>query len=222
MNLRKDQGKAVGVLTSGGVESAALIAEALRAYERVYPIYIRKGLKWEKEELASLKGFLLTVETDGLAGLTVLDISLKQIYGRHWSLGKGTPSYKAPDKAVYLPGRNILLLSLGGLFCNLRKITVLWLGILKGNPFHDARSGFLRQMEALLGESLGTPLRIAAPFHELTKAQVIARWPKLAWGKTFSCLEPTQGKHCGRCQKCAEREAGFKASGIPDPTRYAR
>lgn len=236
MNPKKDQGMAaasgsrtrrpgalaVGVLTSGGVESAALVAEALRAYERVYPIYIRKGLKWEKEELASLKSLLRTVETDGLAELTVLDVPLKPIYGHHWSLGKGTPGSKAPDTAVYLPGRNVLLLSLGGLFCILKKIPAIWLGILKGNPFHDARSGFLRQMEALLSESLGTPFRIAAPFQELTKAQVISRWPNLSWGKTFSCLEPTQGKHCGRCQKCAERKAGFKSAGVADPTKYAK
>jgi len=213
---------AVGVLTSSGVESAALVAEALKRYERVYPIYIRKGLKWEKEELGSLRRFLETVESDGMAKLTVLDIPLKPIYGSHWSLGEGTPGFQAPDTAVYLPGRNLLLLSLGGLFCGLRRVPVLWLGILKGNPFHDARSGFLRQMESLLQEALGTPVRIAAPFQELTKAQVIRRWPSLAWGKTFSCLEPVGGRHCGRCQKCAERKSGFQAAGFADPTEYAR
>ncbi len=220
--VRKDQGKAVAVLTSGGVESGALIAEALRAYERVYPVYIRKGLKWEKSELASLRSFLATMESDGLAKLTVLALSLKPIYGRHWSLGKGTPGFKAPDTAVYLPGRNLLLLSLGGLFCSLRKIPVLWLGILKNNPFHDARTGFIHQMEGLLEQVLGAPLRIAAPFRELTKGQVIGRWPGLPWQKTFSCLEPVKERHCGRCQKCAERKSGFKSAGIPDPTRYAR
>ena len=209
-------------MVSGGVESAALVAEALKAHERIYPIYIRKGLKWEKSELASLKAFLKTVGTDGLAELTELEVPLKPIYGRHWSLGKGSPGFKAPDTAVYLPGRNVLLLSLGGLFCSLRKIPALWLGILKGNPFRDARSGFLRKIEALLGESLGAPLKIAAPFQELTKGQVIARWPGLSWGKTFSCLEPVRDKHCGRCQKCAERKNGFKAAGVADPARYER
>ncbi|MBI3616469.1 MAG: 7-cyano-7-deazaguanine synthase [Candidatus Omnitrophica bacterium] len=223
MNRRKDQDTAaVGVLTSGGVESAALVAAALKAYERVYPIYIRKGLKWEKAELDSLKEFLRTVESDGLAELTVLDVPVKPIYGNHWSVGEGTPASHEPDTAVFLPGRNLLLLSLAGLFCGLRRIPVLWLGILKGNPFHDARSGFLKQVEGLLEGSVGASLRIAAPFHELTKAQVIKRSPSLAWGKTFSCLEPIAGRHCGRCQKCAERKAGFKAAGVVDPTRYAR
>ena len=221
MNSKKDQDVAVGVLTSGGVESAALVAAALKAYERVYPIYIRKGLKWEKTESEYLKEFLSSMKADGLADLTVLDVPLKPIYGSHWSVGEGTPGSHEPDTAVFLPGRNLLLLSLAGLFCGLRRIPVLWLGILKGNPFHDARSGFLRQVEGLLEGSLGGPIRIAAPFQELTKGQVIKRWPALAWEKTFSCLEPVGSRHCGRCQKCAERKAGFKAAGIIDPTRYA-
>lgn len=216
----KDQG-AVAVLVSGGVESAALLADALDRYERVYPIYIRKGFKWEGVELGSLRSLLGSLKSDGLAKLAVLEVPVKAIYGPHWSLGKlETPSYSAPDSAVFLPGRNLLLLSLGGLFCSIRRIPSLWIGILKGNPFRDAGTGFLHEVEGLLQETLGFSLRIAAPLRELTKGQVIRRWSAVAWGKTFSCLNPAADRHCGRCQKCAERRAGFKAAGIPDPTRY--
>ena len=219
----KDQDRAVAVLTSGGVESAALLVEALKSYERVYPIFICKGLNWETCELSYLKKLLTALESDGLAELTVLEVPLGPIYQHHWSLGNvRIPGAKAPDVAVYLPGRNLLLLSLAGLFCSLRKIPSIWIGILKGNPFHDARAGFLRQLEDLLQESLGSHIRIAAPFHELTKAQVIRRWPTLPWEKTFSCLKPIKNNHCGRCQKCAERKTGFKAAGVQDPTRYAK
>ena len=38
---------------------------------------------------------------------------------------------------------------------------------------------------------------------------------------TFSCLAPIDGRHCGRCNKCAERQAGFRAAGMRDPTQYA-
>ena len=219
----KDQATAVAVLTSGGVESAALLSEALVRYERIYPIFVQKGLHWEGVELLYLKKLLAALESDGLAKLTVLEVPLAPIYERHWSMGAvGTPGAKAADTAVYLPGRNLLLLGLAGLFCNVRKIPILWLGILKGNPFHDARAGFLRQFEELLHDSLGTPVRIAAPFRELTKGQVIKRWPSIPWGKTFSCLKPVKDKHCGSCQKCAERKAGFRAAGIGDPTVYAK
>ena len=223
MPSSKDQVNAIAILTSGGVESAALLAEALKRYERVYPVFIRKGLNWEVAELFHLRKLLATLQSDGLAKLTILEVPLKPIYEHHWSLGRvGVPGAKAPDSAVYLPGRNLLLLGLGGLFCGLRKIPGLWIGILKGNLFHDARASFLHQIEQLLQESLGSSVRIAAPFRELSKAQVIRRWSQLPWEKTFSCLKPVNNKHCGRCQKCGERRAGFRAAGISDPTRYVK
>ncbi|MBI3317812.1 MAG: 7-cyano-7-deazaguanine synthase [Candidatus Omnitrophica bacterium] len=223
MKRGKDQDRAVAVLVSGGVESAAMLAEALKRYERVYPIYVQKGLKWEKAELSSLKTLLSSFRSDGLAKLTVLNVSVGNLYGRHWSLGKfGTPGAQDPDSAVYLPGRNLLLLSLAGLFCVVRRIPSLWLGVLKGNPFHDARTGFIHEMESLLQETLGFPLRIATPFRELTKAQVIGRYSTLPWEKTFSCLRPRGRRHCGRCQKCAERKNGFRFAGVRDRTPTAR
>jgi len=220
MTLRKDQ--AVAVLVSGGVESAAMLAEAIRRSERVYPLYVRKGLVWEPAELGSLRKLLRHFQTDGLAPLAILDLPVQGIYGRHWSLGKAAaPGFRAPDTAVYLPGRNLLLLSLAGLFCSIRKIPVVWIGVLKGNPFRDARPGVIKQMEHFLGNTLGFRIRIKAPFRELRKGQVIRRWADLPWERTFSCLRPKKGRHCGRCQKCAERKAGFRAAGVADPTRYA-
>lgn len=219
----KDQARAVAVLTSGGVESAGMLAEALQRYERVYPIYVRKGFIWEKTELYWLRKLLAALAADGLARLTVLDVPVREIYGHHWSLGKRrVPGKKAPDRAVYLPGRNLILLSLGGLFCSLKRVPALWVGILKGNPFHDARSGFIRQIESLLQEGLGTSVRIASPLGELTKPEVLRRYRAVPWEMTFSCLRPIGRRHCGRCQKCAERMAGFRGAEIQDPAPHAR
>ncbi|MBI1322835.1 7-cyano-7-deazaguanine synthase, partial [bacterium] len=38
---------------------------------------------------------------------------------------------------------------------------------------------------------------------------------------TFSCLSPVDGGHCGRCNKCAERQKVFRDAGIADLTSYA-
>ena len=200
-----------------------MLAQALKSYERVYPLYVRKGLKWEGAELVLLKKLLASLKSDGLAHLTCLDLPLEAVYQRHWALGEfGTPGAQAPDAAVFLPGRNLLLLSVAGLFCALRRISTLWLGTLKGNPFQDAKAGFIQQVERLLEQSVGFSVRIATPFRELTKAQVIRRYRDLPWEKTFSCLSPIGGKHCGHCQKCAERRKGFLHAGVPDPTLTAR
>lgn len=199
-----------------------MLVKAVGRYERVYPLYVRNGLQWERVELFYLRRFLRSLRSDRLEKLTVLELSVASIYGRHWSLGhRATPSLQAADQSVYLPGRNALLLSLAGTFCAIRQIHQLWVGVLKGNPFRDASVSFFRQAEKLLREAMAVSVRIQAPLAGWTKSQVIRRSSQVAWARTFSCLKPVGMRHCGRCQKCGERQRGFKAAGVGDPTRYA-
>jgi 7-cyano-7-deazaguanine synthase len=39
---------------------------------------------------------------------------------------------------------------------------------------------------------------------------------------TFSCISPRGGLHCGACNKCAERQAAFRAAEMADETRYVK
>jgi 7-cyano-7-deazaguanine synthase len=56
----------------------------------------------------------------------------------------------------------------------------------------------------------------------LTKTDIIRRGRHLPLGLTFSCIAPVSRRHCGRCNKCAERRRAFVAAGIADPTDYAK
>jgi 7-cyano-7-deazaguanine synthase len=38
---------------------------------------------------------------------------------------------------------------------------------------------------------------------------------------TLSCMQPRNGRHCGRCSKCRERIEGFRDAGVEDPTQYS-
>jgi 7-cyano-7-deazaguanine synthase len=37
---------------------------------------------------------------------------------------------------------------------------------------------------------------------------------------TFSCIRPAGERHCGSCNKCAERRQAFASAGLKDPTDY--
>jgi 7-cyano-7-deazaguanine synthase len=208
-------------LVSGGVESGALLRVGLTRYARVTPLYIRTGLRWETAELTWLRRLVTALETPALQPTVVLELPVHDVYGRHWSVsGRGVPNAASPDPAVYLPGRNLLLLSKAAVYAARNGINTLLLGTLKDNPFPDATTPFFSAMAEAIDLALDTPLRIETPFRHLHKIDVLRRYD-VPWGLTFSCIRPAGTRHCGRCNKCAERQRAFLGAGIDDPTRYS-
>src|SRR5258708_25240193 len=123
------------VLVSGGLDSDALLSEMALRHSRVYPVYIRQGLVWEPVELYWLRLFLkrlVSVRPDArkvLRPLQVLSLPMSDLYGFHWSTGRGSiPGGRSADKAVYLPGRNLVLTVKAAVFCAMQKISRLALG----------------------------------------------------------------------------------------------
>jgi len=131
------------------------------------------------------------------------------------------PAMKAPDSEIELPGRNLLMLSHAALFCAVRQVPIIWVGTLKANKFRDAKPAFFRQMEQVTEAGLGWSVRIETPLRKLTKPQVMATLPPHLWENSFSCIGPVGDRHCGQCQKCAERKRGFTRAHLVDPTIYA-
>ena len=211
----------LAVLVSGGLDSAVLLAEAVRVYPAVFPLYVRAGLRWEEVERAYLDRFLAAIRTPALRPLHVLDEPIADVYGTHWSVsGEGVPTAADPDEAVYLPGRNVLLLAKPLLWCHLNGVPELATAPLAANPFPDATPAFYDGFAAVVSAAVGGRVRVLRPYSELHKADVLHRGRRLPLEHTFSCLRPVNGLHCGACNKCGERRAGFRAAGVDDPTIY--
>jgi 7-cyano-7-deazaguanine synthase len=155
----------------------------------------------------------------------VLEEPVADIYGEsHWSTrGLGIPDASTGDEAVYLPGRNLLLAAKASVWCRLRGIEALAFGCLRANPFPDSTREFFEGLEAVVNRALGGRLRLLRPYQGLGKDEVVRRGRGLglALHETFSCLRPVGDRHCGTCNKCAERQRGFRAVGLPDLTLYA-
>lgn len=220
--IPSDHERDVAVLASGGIDSAILCVTSLRTFARVHPIYVRFGLRWEDVELASLRRFLDAAARPGLMPLSVFDEPVADVYGdAHWSTGgAGVPGAETSDDAVYLPGRNLLLAVKASIWCRLRGIEAIAFGCLRANPFADSTPEFFRGLEAVVSRALGGRIRFLSPFERLEKDEVIRRGVGLPLGETFSCLRPSSGRHCGACNKCAERWRGFRGAGWIDSTPY--
>lgn len=217
----------VAVLVSGGVESGTLVAHLDSHFERLYPVYVRFGLNWEPIEEACLRRFLCYIGGPHVMPLKTIDLPVADVYGAHWSTsGQSVPDSTTADDAVYLPGRNALLIVKTAVWCSLSGIGVLASGHLESNPFPDASAEFFQDLERVLKTALGAGLRIIRPLAHLGKAEVLRLGVDLPLELTFSCIAPAQtpegsAVHCGRCNKCAERRRAFARAGLADATAYA-
>jgi 7-cyano-7-deazaguanine synthase len=216
-----DPPAALAVLVSGGLDSAILLGEALRDTPAVHPLYVRHGLYWEAAELQHLRRFLDGVRAPALRPLSVLEMPVADLYGGHWSLtGQGVPDADSPDEAVFLPGRNVLLLAKAMLWCQLRGVPAVALAPLESNPFPDATPAFFEAYQDVVNRGTGGAVRVLRPYAGLSKVEVMRRGRGLPLEWTFSCIRPVGGRHCGRCNKCAERRRAFADAGLADRTDY--
>jgi 7-cyano-7-deazaguanine synthase len=212
----------IGVLLSGGIDSAVLLDSLLAGGYCVTPFYVRTGCVWERAEVSAAERFLAAAARPELAGLVVLEMPLYDLYGNHWSLnGVDVPDDTTTDQAVFLPGRNPLLLLKPAIWCWMHNIQHLALATLVANPFADATPEFFHRFEQMLAEATGGQVRITRPLEKLSKERVMEMGRHLPLELTFSCLAPLGHRHCGRCNKCAERQRAFHQLKMEDPTEYA-
>jgi 7-cyano-7-deazaguanine synthase len=206
-------------MVSGGLDSCVMLAHLTRRYRKVFPVFIHKGLVWESAELRHLREFLRAAKIPRVQPLTILDLPVRDLYGNHWSTtGRNVPGSKTPDEAVYLPGRNLMLLSTAAVFCARRRIGVIAVGSLGHNPFPDATPKFFREFSSAASHAFNFRIKVIAPFRALSKEQVIRRGTRLGLPLrlSFSCIAPKRGRPCGRCNKCAERQKALRRARITD------
>jgi 7-cyano-7-deazaguanine synthase len=222
----------VAVLTSGGLDSAVLVADLARSAD-VFPLYVEFGLAWEAAEKESLGAYLAALGGPRVAPLVTLAVPVDRVYGRHWSLtGEEVPHYDASVDSDYLPGRNVLLLGVAAVWCALHDVHRIALGSLMQNPYPDATLEFFAEYGRLLSAALRHAIEVIAPYRGMEKSDLIRAHPELPLHLTLTCIGQKPGTsldegnargplHCGACVKCHERHEAFVEAGVPDRTRYA-
>lgn len=202
------------VLFSGGLDSAVLLAQEIEQHRGAQPIHVRAGMAWEDAEARTIDRLLALPPYAGrVSPVITLTFDMREVYPpSHWAITGTPPAYDTPDEAVYLEGRNIVLIAKAAVLCARLKISRLALGPLAGNPFPDATPQFFETMSHAMSMGLAHPLEIAAPLAALHKDDVIRLGRTLAvpLELTLSCMNPQPGDHpCGLCSKCRERDQAF-------------
>ena len=210
----------IAVLASGGLDSSVLIAK-LAVDAEVYPVYVRCGFKWEDVELRFLRSFLDAIHSPNVKEITMLSAPAAPLYGNHWSVtGARVPAADEPDENTYLPGRNILLIALAAIWCSTHGVSRIAIGSLGSNPFPDATAEFFESFARDLSSGLAHKILIETPLRGFHKQDLIKQFASLPLDLTLTCMAPEHSRHCGRCNKCFERQQAFKKAGIRDRTVY--
>ena len=145
-------------------------------------------------------------------------------------LAKRCPGYEEPDETVYIPGRNIILITLAAIWCSLNNVNRIVIGSLAGNPFPDATPEFRQSIAATNSMGLAHDIEVDAPLSGMHKEELLAmNNPHLPLHLTLTCGNPHRvgnGNvesviHCGSCNKCRERHEAYIDANINDDTRYA-
>lgn len=215
----------VVALLSGGLDSAVMAGLAVDRGDPILPLFVRQGFVWEDEEEAAVRRFLrgLNAYAPGLVHpLLVSTISAPRELAGAWAVdtAQPAPDARSADEAVYLPGRNLGLLTQAALVAYSHGLARIQIGALSTNPFPDATPEFFRSFENSVYEAMRWRVRVEVPLGNITKTEALEMGLRYRLETTLSCIHPASGVHCGICNKCEERRVAFIRARVPDPTRY--
>lgn len=210
------------IIYSGGLDSTTLLYEER---ERVaLAVTFDYGSNHAAREIACARHHC------ALLGIEHLVIELG-FMGRYFqsSLLNGAdaiPSGNYDDenmKSTVVPFRNGIMLSIACGMAESRGLKRVLIANHGGDHaiYPDCRPEFIDAMDAAMRAGTYVNVEIAAPYTNLTKADLVRRGAKLGidYSQTYSCYRGGE-QHCGTCGTCTERREAFRAAGIKDPTAY--
>jgi 7-cyano-7-deazaguanine synthase len=218
------------VLLSGGMDSATAAAWAKAAGFEVAALSVDYGQRHRQELDAARR----VAGQLGIADHRVVAVDLRAIGGSALTAEIAVPKDRkgigGDVPVTYVPARNTVFLALLTGFAEVLGATDLVIGanVQDYSGYPDCRPEFLRAFAevARLGTKAGiggARFSVHAPLLHLSKAGIVRLGASLGvdYAATLSCYDPPAVfVHCGRCDACRLRRAGFTEAGVPDPSSY--
>ncbi len=222
------------VLVSGGLDS---YVTAARAREDGFDV-LALTIDYRQRHRIELEAATRVAAAIGAVRHIVLPVDLSAFGGSALTDAIDVPKTGVDDTipVTYVPARNTIFLSLALGWAEATGALDLFVGVnaLDYSGYPDCRPEFVAAFEALAAKATkagveGDAFRVHAPLMSLGKAQIAREAHRLGLdaGISWSCYDPAPGPapdrpvHCGYCDACRLRRAGFVDAGLPDPTRYA-
>ncbi|QIR14512.1 7-cyano-7-deazaguanine synthase QueC [Shewanella aestuarii] len=204
------------VVFSGGQDSTTCLIQALAEYDEVHGITFdygqrhRQEIEVAKDLAASLKlASHKVLDTTLLNELAISALTRDSIPVSHELMNNGLPN-------TFVPGRNILFLTLAGIYAYQLGCHTVITGVCETDfsGYPDCRNEFIQSMQTSLSLGMDKPFNIATPLMWLNKAETWALADKyqqleLVRQQTLTCYNGIIGDGCGDCPSCLLRQRGL-------------
>ncbi|ELJ8538062.1 7-cyano-7-deazaguanine synthase QueC [Vibrio cholerae] len=206
------------VVFSGGQDSTTCLVQALKEFDEVHAITFDYGQRHKLEiEVAQRLSKQLGVTAHKVMDVSLLNelaissLTRDDIPVSHELQANGLPN-------SFVPGRNILFLTLAGIYAYQIGATTVITGVCETDfsGYPDCRDEFVQAMNQALAKGMDLPLMIRTPLMWLNKAETWALADQLGAldlvrHQTLTCYNGLIGDGCGECPACGLRQAGLKA-----------
>lgn len=197
------------LLSSGGLDSTTLAYWLQKQGISFVPLFINYGQHCVDTEYQTLKEVIPSAFRE-----SIHTIDISQIYQGSKSKIIIEPNLWTDNMVgdpLYLPYRNLLMLSTGAAFAQAYGYNRLFAGFINSNHAKeiDCSARFFVELGKMLSE-YGS-VRIEMPFRDMSKYEVacIGIDLNVPLGNTFSC-QAASVVPCGACPNCVDRLEAFK------------
>ncbi len=218
------------VVLSGGLDSTVCMAEAAHAGGEVIALTVDYGQRHrvELERAAavaqhySTEHILQRLDLSAWGGSALTDAAIDVPTAAQAAAGAGIP-------VTYVPGRNLIFLSLAVALAEARECDTVIIGVnaLDYSGYPDCRPEFITSFNhtarlALRAGVDGHGVLVTMPLINLSKADIVRRGVELGapLQLTWSCYRG-EAQPCNDCDACALRAKGFAEAGVADPSLSA-
>lgn len=194
------------LLLSGGIDSTTMLAQLTGEGKEVHALSFDYGQRHAVElEYAKRNAAHYQVATHHV---------IKIDYGP-MAEGNILTGREAEVNTVYVPGRNLMMLSSAAAYAEAKAIGDIYFAANAddGQRFPDCSQAFVSALNELWQSCSNTKgVKVHVPLIHLTKVDVIEKALALEVGlqNTMSCYTPSGQQACGQCLSCTLRKEAIK------------
>ncbi|BAP58876.1 7-cyano-7-deazaguanine synthase QueC [Candidatus Tachikawaea gelatinosa] len=210
--------KSAVIVFSGGQDSTTCLINALKNYDVIHCITFHYNQKHSQEVKIAIKiSKKLNIFFHKIINLSVLDTLTEScLINNNLKIPCHSSTNKKKPPKTFVPGRNILFLTLASIYAYKNKINTVISGVCETDfsGYPDCRNKFIKTLNTAIILGLDKKILFKTPLMFLKKSEIWALSDTLGKldfikNKTLSCYNGIKSFGCGNCSACYLRNQGL-------------